>query len=286
MTEAVEIALRERLDRERQARGQHENATQASGGRRSGHGGRRRQDGGGNHRLRRRWPAALTESAHGSLVVDTSAAVAIVLGEPGSDELAAHLEELWPGDAGRYPRRAGDRHRSPAGPAGQDVVSGSFATQRSTSCRSMRTGRPGDVRLAALWQRTPSGGAQFRRLLHVSTGGADRVSGAVQEMTSPRRISAWSAPGERSRWQTGSHLLPTMPAAGRQLDEPWRGAVCRAPAPASASTQIETSHGPASPARPAQVAAGAWAAGMRFAASCQLAPGCTGLRSSGQVAHT
>ena len=34
----------------------------------------------------------MTESAHGSLVVDTSAAVAIVLGEPGSDELAAHLE--------------------------------------------------------------------------------------------------------------------------------------------------------------------------------------------------
>jgi ribonuclease VapC len=34
----------------------------------------------------------LTEPAHRSLVVDTSAAVAIVLGEPGSDELAAHLE--------------------------------------------------------------------------------------------------------------------------------------------------------------------------------------------------
>jgi ribonuclease VapC len=34
----------------------------------------------------------LTESARRSLVVDTSAAVAIVLGEPGSDELAVRLE--------------------------------------------------------------------------------------------------------------------------------------------------------------------------------------------------
>jgi ribonuclease VapC len=35
----------------------------------------------------------LTELTRTSLVVDTSAAVAIILGEPGSDELAAHLEE-------------------------------------------------------------------------------------------------------------------------------------------------------------------------------------------------
>jgi ribonuclease VapC len=34
----------------------------------------------------------LTESARRSLVVDTSAAVAIVLGEPGSEELAVRLE--------------------------------------------------------------------------------------------------------------------------------------------------------------------------------------------------
>ena len=34
----------------------------------------------------------MTEPARRSLVVDTSAAVAIVLGEPGSEELAAHLE--------------------------------------------------------------------------------------------------------------------------------------------------------------------------------------------------
>ena len=34
----------------------------------------------------------MTEPARRSLVIDTSAAVAIVLGEPGSEELAAHLE--------------------------------------------------------------------------------------------------------------------------------------------------------------------------------------------------
>ena len=34
----------------------------------------------------------MTEPARRSLVVDTSAAVAIVLGEPGSDELAVRLE--------------------------------------------------------------------------------------------------------------------------------------------------------------------------------------------------
>jgi ribonuclease VapC len=34
----------------------------------------------------------LTEPAPRSLVVDTSAAVAIILGEPGSEELAVHLE--------------------------------------------------------------------------------------------------------------------------------------------------------------------------------------------------
>ena len=35
----------------------------------------------------------MTEPARGSLVVDTSAAVAVILGEPGSEELAAHLED-------------------------------------------------------------------------------------------------------------------------------------------------------------------------------------------------
>jgi ribonuclease VapC len=35
----------------------------------------------------------LTEPTRGSLVVGTSAAVAVILGEPGSAELAAHLED-------------------------------------------------------------------------------------------------------------------------------------------------------------------------------------------------
>jgi ribonuclease VapC len=35
----------------------------------------------------------LTEPARKSLVVDTSAAVAVILGEPGSEELAVHLED-------------------------------------------------------------------------------------------------------------------------------------------------------------------------------------------------
>jgi ribonuclease VapC len=35
----------------------------------------------------------LTQPTQGSLVVDTSAAVAVILGEPGGKELAAHLED-------------------------------------------------------------------------------------------------------------------------------------------------------------------------------------------------
>ena len=35
----------------------------------------------------------MTEPTPRSLVVDTSAAVAVILGEPGSEELAAHLED-------------------------------------------------------------------------------------------------------------------------------------------------------------------------------------------------
>ena len=35
----------------------------------------------------------MTQPTRGSLVVDTSAAVAIILGEPGSDELAARLDD-------------------------------------------------------------------------------------------------------------------------------------------------------------------------------------------------
>ncbi|MGO9195478.1 MAG: type II toxin-antitoxin system VapC family toxin [Streptosporangiaceae bacterium] len=35
----------------------------------------------------------MTEPARRSLVVDTSAAVAVILGEPGSEEIAGHLED-------------------------------------------------------------------------------------------------------------------------------------------------------------------------------------------------
>lgn len=35
----------------------------------------------------------MTQPTQGSLVVDTSAAVAVILGEPGGKELAAHLED-------------------------------------------------------------------------------------------------------------------------------------------------------------------------------------------------
>lgn len=37
----------------------------------------------------------MTEPARRSLVVDTSAAVAVILGEPGSEELAVHLEDAF-----------------------------------------------------------------------------------------------------------------------------------------------------------------------------------------------
>ena len=52
---------------------------------------------GGHHRLRRRGPAELTQSSPESergrsLVVDTSACVAVMLGEPGSEDPAACLE--------------------------------------------------------------------------------------------------------------------------------------------------------------------------------------------------
>ena len=55
------------------------------------------RDAGGHHRLRRRGRSELTqlpESERGrSLVVDTSACVAVILGEPGSGDLAACLEQ-------------------------------------------------------------------------------------------------------------------------------------------------------------------------------------------------
>jgi ribonuclease VapC len=66
----------------------------------------------------------LTGPARGSLVVDTSAAVAVILGEPGSEELAVHLEDaltrLMPA-AIRV--ELGIVIEARLWPAGQDVVS-------------------------------------------------------------------------------------------------------------------------------------------------------------------
>ena len=66
----------------------------------------------------------MTGPARGSLVVDTSAAVAIILGKPGSEELAAHLEDaltrLMPA-AIRV--ELGIVIEARLWPAGQDVVS-------------------------------------------------------------------------------------------------------------------------------------------------------------------
>jgi ribonuclease VapC len=65
----------------------------------------------------------LTRPARRSLVVDTSAAVAVILGEPGSEELAAHLEDaltrLMPA---AIRAELGIVIESRLWPAGQDVV--------------------------------------------------------------------------------------------------------------------------------------------------------------------
>ena len=65
----------------------------------------------------------MTGPPPGNLVVDTSAAVAVILGEPGSDELTGHLEDalarLMPA-AIRV--ELGIVIEARLGPAGQDVV--------------------------------------------------------------------------------------------------------------------------------------------------------------------
>jgi len=58
-----------------------------------------------------------------SLVVDTSAAVAVILGEPGSDELAGHLEDALARLMSAAIRvELGIVIEARLGPAGQDVV--------------------------------------------------------------------------------------------------------------------------------------------------------------------
>jgi ribonuclease VapC len=65
----------------------------------------------------------LTEPGRRSLVVDTSAAVAVILGEPGSDVLAARLEEALARLMSAAIRvELGIVIEARLGPAGQDVV--------------------------------------------------------------------------------------------------------------------------------------------------------------------
>ena len=73
-----------------------------------------------------------------SLIVDTSAAVAIILGEPGRGELAGHLEDalvrLMPA-AIRV--ELGMVIEARLWPAGQNVVGRFLREAGRTSCRSM-----------------------------------------------------------------------------------------------------------------------------------------------------
>jgi ribonuclease VapC len=65
----------------------------------------------------------LTEPGRSSLVIDTSAAVAVILGEPGSDALAVHLEEAFSRLMSAAIRvELGIVIEARLGPTGQDVV--------------------------------------------------------------------------------------------------------------------------------------------------------------------
>ena len=203
LTEAVETGQGAARPGARPACGQHEFAAAAPGGRRCGAAGGRRQGAGDRRRLRRRWPAALTVPGRGSLVVDTSAVVAIILGERRSKELAVHLEN------------AITRLMSPAirvelgiviearfWPAGQDIVD-----------RFLRDANidivPVDADLAARamsgWRRYGKGrhpAGPIRRLLHLRTRRADRVPGAVHR----RRLRCDRYLGDSPRVGAGTGL--------------------------------------------------------------------------------
>ena len=65
----------------------------------------------------------MTELGRSSLVIDTSAAVAVILGEPGSDALPVHLEEALSRLMSAAIRvELGIVIEARLGPAGQDVV--------------------------------------------------------------------------------------------------------------------------------------------------------------------
>lgn len=65
----------------------------------------------------------MTQPARESLVVDTSAAVAVILGEPGGEELAGHLEDALTRMMPAAIRvELGIVIEARLGPAGQDIV--------------------------------------------------------------------------------------------------------------------------------------------------------------------
>jgi ribonuclease VapC len=117
----------------------------------------------------------LTEPGRRSLVVDTSAAVAVILGEPGSDVLAARLEEALVRLMSATMRvELGIVIEARLGPAGQDIVDrflrdakvdivavdADLASRAMSSCRRYGKGRHpaglnfGDCFTYALAERT------------------------------------------------------------------------------------------------------------------------------------
>ncbi|MGI8446475.1 MAG: type II toxin-antitoxin system VapC family toxin [Streptosporangiaceae bacterium] len=141
----------------------------------------------------------MTAPARGSFVVDTSAAVAIILGEPGSGELAVHLEKavarLMPA-AIRV--ELGIVIETRLWPAGQDVVD-----------RFLRDAKidivPADADVAA--RRRAAGGDMARGATQegsiLATASRTRWRSGpgtrcyAPETTSPRRISPWCALSRR-----------------------------------------------------------------------------------------
>ena len=157
----------------------------------------------------------MTEPTHRSLVVDTSAAVAVILGEPGSDELAACLDDalarLMPA-AIRV--ELGIVIEARLWPAGQDVVD-----------RFLRDAKvdivPVDADLAALamsgWRRYGQGrhpaGLNFGDCFTYTLAERTGHPYCAPATTSPRRISPWCALGPR-RTRPRLHRSSGPPGAG------------------------------------------------------------------------
>jgi ribonuclease VapC len=140
----------------------------------------------------------LTEPTRRSLVVDTSAAVAVILGEPGSQELAAHLEAALVRLMSAAIRvELGIVIEARIWPAGQDIVD-----------RFLRDAKvdivPVDADLAdramSSWRRYRKGGIQ-RGLILATASPTRSPTGpgtpyCAPATTSPRRISPSCAPGQ------------------------------------------------------------------------------------------